>query len=100
MFRFIRIDGTTSSDKRKQQCLKFQNDEDYIVAVLSIRAASTGLTLTAARLVVFAELFWNPGVSRLVLSQDPPKFSKLLTGSIFPGFDASRRQSPPNRSTG
>jgi len=56
--------------------------------------------LTAARLVVFAELFWNPGVSRLVLSQDPPKFSKLLTGSIFPGFDASRRQSPPNRSTG
>lgn len=32
------------------------------MAVLSITAANMGLTLHSADLVIFAELFWNPGV--------------------------------------
>lgn len=43
-------------------CDQFQNEDKYRVAVLSICAANSGLTLTAAKLVVFAELYWNPGV--------------------------------------
>lgn len=58
----IRIEGATSSENRQKFCDKFQKDDQVKVALLSITAACTGLTLTAANLVVFAELFWNPGV--------------------------------------
>lgn len=61
----IRIDGSTSSAERQALCQKFQFSEKQAVAVLSLTAANMGLTLSAADLVVFAELFWNPGVSVL-----------------------------------
>jgi hypothetical protein len=63
MSRFIRIDGSTDSSTRKLLCDKFQLEDKYVAAVLSITAANAGITLTAAHLVVFAELYWNPGVS-------------------------------------
>ncbi|XP_069472910.1 SWI/SNF-related matrix-associated actin-dependent regulator of chromatin subfamily A-like protein 1 [Ambystoma mexicanum] len=64
----IRIDGCTSSSDRQSLCQKFQFSEKCFVAVLSITAANMGLTLCAADLVVFAELFWNPGV--LIQAED------------------------------
>ncbi|XP_024878306.1 SWI/SNF-related matrix-associated actin-dependent regulator of chromatin subfamily A-like protein 1 [Temnothorax curvispinosus] len=60
--RYIRIDGKTSPEQRKLQVDLFQERDDYMAAVLSITAANAGITLTAAHLVVFAELFWNPGI--------------------------------------
>jgi SWI/SNF-related matrix-associated actin-dependent regulator 1 of chromatin subfamily A len=61
----IRIDGTTDQAKRASLVEAFQSDtSDCRVALLSITAAGTGLTLTAARSVVFAELFWVPGQLR------------------------------------
>ncbi|XP_075210484.1 SWI/SNF-related matrix-associated actin-dependent regulator of chromatin subfamily A-like protein 1 isoform X1 [Lycorma delicatula] len=65
---YIRIDGKVSTEDRKMLCDKFQYEEKYRVAVLSIKAANTGLTLTSAQLVVFAELFWNPG--ELIQAED------------------------------
>lgn len=59
--KFIKIDGSTPSSQRQSLCDTFQNDEDVVVALLSLTAASTGLTLTAGRAVIFAELYWNPG---------------------------------------
>lgn len=59
---YIRIDGKTSSEERKSVCDQFQSEDMYRVAVLSICAANSGITLTAAKLVIFAELYWNPGV--------------------------------------
>ncbi|XP_031779096.1 SWI/SNF-related matrix-associated actin-dependent regulator of chromatin subfamily A-like protein 1 [Nasonia vitripennis] len=59
---FIRIDGKTHPEQRKQFVDTFQQNENVLVAVLSITAANAGITLTAAQLVVFAELSWNPGI--------------------------------------
>ncbi|UYV61873.1 SMARCAL1 [Cordylochernes scorpioides] len=58
----IRIDGSTPSEARKFNCDKFMFNDSCRVAVLSITAANAGITLTSANLVVFAELFWNPGI--------------------------------------
>uniref|UniRef100_A0A8C5QN21 SWI/SNF-related matrix-associated actin-dependent regulator of chromatin subfamily A-like protein 1 n=1 Tax=Leptobrachium leishanense TaxID=445787 RepID=A0A8C5QN21_9ANUR len=58
----IRIDGNTSSADRQALCHKFEFSENTCVAVLSLQAANMGLTLCSADLVVFAELFWNPGI--------------------------------------
>lgn len=65
---FIRIDGRTNSEQRSVVCKKFQREPTCMMALLSITAAGTGLNLTAASLVVFAELFWNPGA--LVQAED------------------------------
>ncbi|GBM34560.1 SWI/SNF-related matrix-associated actin-dependent regulator of chromatin subfamily A-like protein 1 [Araneus ventricosus] len=59
---YIRIDGSVSSEQRLKLCEKFQLDDSCKVAVLSITSANCGITLTSANLVVFAELFWNPGI--------------------------------------
>jgi len=46
----------------------FQENADCKVALLSITAANMGITLNSACLVVFAELFWNPGI--LIQAED------------------------------
>ncbi|KAB7502383.1 SWI/SNF-related matrix-associated actin-dependent regulator of chromatin subfamily A-like protein 1 [Armadillidium nasatum] len=65
---YIRIDGSTNSESRQKLVDHFQTDPNTRVAVLSITAASSGITLTAAQLVVFAELYWNPGL--LIQAED------------------------------
>lgn len=55
-YDYIRIDGSTNSEKRKFFVDKFQTTESCQCAILSITAASTGITLTQANFVVFAEV--------------------------------------------
>eukprot|EP00736_Rhodelphis_marinus_P006568 Rmarinus@m.13974 len=59
---FILIDGKTPAQVKQDNVHRFQTDKTVRVAVLSLMAASTGLTLTAADTVVFVELAWTPGV--------------------------------------
>ena len=47
--RYIRIDGKTPASERQALVNRFQENEDCRVAVLSIRAAGVGLTLTVGR---------------------------------------------------
>ncbi|KAK9804695.1 hypothetical protein WJX72_000259 [[Myrmecia] bisecta] len=66
--RFVRIDGSVGDGKRNEAVNQFQNDPRIRLALLSITAAGVGITLTAASVVVFAELFWNPG--HLIQAED------------------------------
>ena len=59
---YIRIDGKVKLEKRNEYVKKFQTDETCLVAILSITACYTGITLTAASTVVFSELHMTPAV--------------------------------------
>ena len=58
---FIRIDGSTSKPMRNSGLQRFSEDDTTNVALLSITAAGTGLNLTRANVLLFAELDWSPG---------------------------------------
>lgn len=59
---YMRIDGSTPANKRQENVDKFQNDTGMRIAILSIMAAGTGVTLTRVTECVMGELFWVPGV--------------------------------------
>jgi SWI/SNF-related matrix-associated actin-dependent regulator 1 of chromatin subfamily A len=65
---FIKIDGSTPPTKRAELVDYFQSSETCRLAILAITAAGVGLNLTAASMVVFVELFWNPAA--LVQAED------------------------------
>ena len=59
---YIRIDGSTKQEKRYEYVTYFQKEKSCQIAILSIIAASTGITLNSAHIVVFAELTWTPSI--------------------------------------
>ena len=59
---YIRIDGKVKLEKRQEYVYKYQHDEACLVAILSITACYTGITLTSASTVIFSELHMTPAV--------------------------------------
>ncbi len=59
---YIRITGSTPLQDRINYVDSFQRDDFMKIAILSITACGTGITLTAASCIVFAELHWTPSV--------------------------------------
>ncbi len=49
-----------STQNRKEQLQKFQNDPECEVFVASLKAAGTGVDLTAASVVIHYDRWWNP----------------------------------------
>lgn len=61
--RYMRIDGSTNKEVRFNLTEQFQTDNTIQVALLSINAASVGLTLTAASNVLMGEIPFTPGIA-------------------------------------
>lgn len=54
--------GGLSRNERTSMVDNFQNDVSERILLLSLRAAGTGLNLTAANTVIHFDLWWNPAV--------------------------------------
>ncbi|MFC4050801.1 SNF2-related protein [Actinomadura syzygii] len=56
------LHGGTSKQGRDDLVERFQSDAEPSIFLLSLKAAGTGLTLTAANHVVHVDRWWNPAV--------------------------------------
>ena len=59
---YMRVDGGVGQAQRAGLVDQFQNDPGCRVALLSITSCSEGITLTAASIVIFCEMYWVPGL--------------------------------------
>ena len=56
------LHGGVPSEQRAKMVDRFQNRKDEHCMILSLKAAGTGLNLTAAASVIHYDLWWNPAV--------------------------------------
>lgn len=67
-------------------CGTFERDPHCLVAVLSLKTAGCGLNLTVASRVIFAELYWNPGVrSPCIGTHENKQKKRHLSLDLNPG---------------
>lgn len=59
-FNPVLLAGSVSETRRTENKIRFQNDSDCRAAVCQMKAASTGLTLTAANHLWIVEASWTP----------------------------------------
>jgi superfamily II DNA/RNA helicase len=83
------IRGGMPNDERQVQVDKFQDDPNCHVFVGSLKAASEGITLTAASEVVMAEIDWTPAAmqqaedrAHRIGQKDMVNVHMLITGGI------------------
>jgi len=58
---YFYLDGHTPSEKRVEQCNRF-NEGERDIFLISLKAGGTGLNLTGADTVILYDLWWNPAV--------------------------------------
>jgi SNF2 family DNA or RNA helicase/uncharacterized Zn finger protein len=61
-FKAMYLHGGCSRKQRDEMVDAFQNNKQETIFILSLKAAGTGLNLTAANHVIHYDLWWNPAV--------------------------------------
>jgi DNA helicase INO80 len=61
-YKFVRLDGSTKLEDRRDTVADFQNDPTIFVFLLSTRAGGLGINLTSADTVIFYDSDWNPTI--------------------------------------
>ena len=77
------ITGEDTDDSRYQKIDKFQNDPTVKYMVLSTKAGSEGLTLTAAHYVIFNDLCWTPKDHRQAEARCYGRMNDLHTATAY-----------------
>ncbi|BDA41061.1 Helicase-like transcription factor CHR28 [Coccomyxa sp. Obi] len=67
--RFSRLDGTMGVSARAHAIAQFTANRGTDVLLVSLKAASLGLNLTAANHVVLMDLWWNPSVEEQAIDR-------------------------------
>jgi len=58
--RHLKLTGKAKQQERSDMISKFQDDENVLAFLLSLKAGGTGINLTAANYVVLFDPWWNP----------------------------------------
>lgn len=61
-YRYLRLDGSTKLEDRRDRVHEFQTRPEVFVFLLSTRAGGLGINLTAADTVIFYDSDWNPTI--------------------------------------
>ncbi|KAL1757353.1 SNF2 family N-terminal domain-containing protein [Schizophyllum commune] len=60
--RFVRYDGKMRADMREHSLKQIRENESVKVILISFKAGSTGLNLTACNNVILVDMWWNPAL--------------------------------------
>ncbi|KAJ3774605.1 SNF2 family DNA-dependent ATPase [Lentinula raphanica] len=60
--KFVRYDGSMKPSEREQSLNAIKTDDSVKVILISFKAGSTGLNLTACNNVILVDLWWNPAL--------------------------------------
>ncbi|GLW32149.1 DEAD/DEAH box helicase [Actinoplanes regularis] len=90
------LHGGLSKSRRDELVERFQNADEPMLFLLSLKAAGTGLNLTAANHVVHFDRWWNPAVEdqatdrafRIGQSRDVQVRKFICTGTLEEKIDA------------
>lgn len=60
----VTLTGSDDMEARQKSVDNFQNDENTKVFIANIKAGGVGINLTAASIVIFADMDWSPEIHR------------------------------------